>query len=100
MLLLGSLAGMRCWRFMAREELPGVASAASSQLPHPCFAPPAPVCPPQEMEAISGTKGCAYCGGLGHRVTDCPTLRADSKEQTRKQQDRFGGGGGGFGAEM
>lgn len=54
----------------------------------------------QEMEAISGTKGCAYCGGLGHRVTDCPKLRADTREQTRKQQDRFGGTGGGFGAEM
>ncbi|KAL4424987.1 hypothetical protein ABPG77_002872 [Micractinium sp. CCAP 211/92] len=53
-----------------------------------------------EMEAISGTKGCAYCGGLGHRVTDCPKLRADTREQTRKQQDRFGGRGGGFGAEM
>lgn len=57
--------------------------------------------PAQEMEAISGTKGCAYCGGLGHRVTDCPKLRADSREQTRKQQDRFGGGrGSGYGGEM
>lgn len=44
------------------------------------------------MEAISGTKGCAYCGGLGHRVTDCPKLRADTREQSKKQQDRFGGG--------
>ncbi|PSC71624.1 DEAD-box ATP-dependent RNA helicase 35 [Micractinium conductrix] len=55
-----------------------------------------------EMEAISGTKGCAYCGGLGHRVTDCPKLRADTREQSKKQQDRFGNNSssGGFGAEM
>ena len=54
------------------------------------------------MEAISGTKGCAYCGGLGHRVTDCPKLRADTREQSKKQQDRFGNNSssGGFGAEM
>ena len=66
--------------------------------------PPAPHPPPhpQEMEAISGTKGCAYCGGLGHRVTDCPKLRADTREQGKKQQDRFGGNpnSSGFGAEM
>ncbi|KAI3436811.1 hypothetical protein D9Q98_006221 [Chlorella vulgaris] len=55
-----------------------------------------------EMEAISGTKGCAYCGGLGHRVTDCPKLRADTKEQSKKQQDRFGASGqsSGYGGEM
>ena len=53
-----------------------------------------------ELEAASGTRGCAYCGGLGHRIADCPKLRADTREQSRKQMDRFGGRGGGFGAEM
>ena len=42
----------------------------------------------QELELVSGTKGCAYCGGLGHRIGDCPKLRSDTREQTRKRQDR------------
>lgn len=25
--------------------------------------------------------GCTYCGGLGHRITDCPKLEATRKEQ-------------------
>jgi ATP-dependent RNA helicase DDX41 len=55
----------------------------------------------RELEAASGTKGCVYCGGLGHRIADCPKLRSDTRQQTSKQADRFGGGNaGGFGAEM
>ena len=50
------------------------------------------------MEAISGTKGCAYCGGLGHRVTDCPKLKADSRDQQRSHRDAFAGNG--YGGEM
>jgi ATP-dependent RNA helicase DDX41 len=23
---------------------------------------------------MTGTRGCAYCGGLGHRITQCPQL--------------------------
>ena len=33
--------------------------------------------PMEEMEELaraSGQKGCAFCGGLGHRVADCPKL--------------------------
>lgn len=26
--------------------------------------------------------GCSYCGGLGHRITDCPKLEAIQKKQT------------------
>ena len=30
---------------------------------------------------VSGEIGCSYCGGLGHRITDCPKLEAmKSKE--------------------
>lgn len=78
------------------------ARVAASHPAHPTPTPPRPLSRPlQEMEAISGTKGCAYCGGLGHRVTDCPKLRADTKEQTNKMKDRFGGGRtGGYGGEM
>jgi ATP-dependent RNA helicase DDX41 len=52
------------------------------------------------LESATGAKGCVYCGGLGHRIADCPKLRADTREQGRKNIDRFGRGGGGFGAEM
>lgn len=40
--------------------------------------------------------GCTFCGGLGHRINNCPKL-----EQQRRQQmnaimsGRHGGGGGG-----
>jgi len=43
----------------------------------------------EELEAATGRKGCAYCGGLGHRVTDCPKLRADTNAAKRA---RMGGG--------
>lgn len=26
-------------------------------------------------------KGCSYCGGLGHRITDCPKLEAIQNKQ-------------------
>ena len=26
-------------------------------------------------------KGCSYCGGLGHRITQCPKLEAESNKQ-------------------
>ncbi|KAG2180444.1 hypothetical protein INT44_003448 [Umbelopsis vinacea] len=49
---------------------------------------------PSEKLGLAG--GCSYCGGLGHRIDNCPKL-----EQQRKQQmnsmigTRSGGGGGG-----
>lgn len=52
----------------------------------------------RDLEQASGAKGCVYCGGLGHRIADCPKLRADTREQGRKRADHFSGGG--FGAEM
>lgn len=51
-----------------------------------------------EMEAATGVKGCSYCGGLGHRVTDCPKLRGEDKAKSRAARDYFGSGG--FGGEV
>jgi ATP-dependent RNA helicase DDX41 len=51
------------------------------------------------LEAASGQRGCVYCGGLGHRIADCPKLRSDSRAQGAKRADQFGSSGG-FGAEM
>lgn len=30
---------------------------------------------------IAGERGCAFCGGLGHRITDCPKLEAMQTKQ-------------------
>ncbi|OWR50899.1 ATP-dependent RNA helicase abstrakt like protein [Danaus plexippus plexippus] len=30
---------------------------------------------------LSGGPGCAYCGGLGHRITECPKLEAVQNKQ-------------------
>jgi ATP-dependent RNA helicase DDX41 len=51
-----------------------------------------------ELEEKSGVKGCSYCGGLGHRVTNCPKLRSEDKAKQRANKDYFGSGG--FGGEM
>eukprot|EP00871_Galdieria_phlegrea_P001851 jgi/Galph1/2667/GphlegSOOS_G1354.1 len=29
------------------------------------------------LEDVGGVRGCAYCGGLGHRVTTCPKLESE-----------------------
>ena len=50
------------------------------------------------IEAASGTRGCAYCGGLGHRLADCPKLRSDTREQFKSRRDGLAGSG--YGAEM
>ena len=65
--------------------------------------PPVPLSRPQaledpleEMEKLalaSGVKGCAYCGGLGHRIGDCPKLKGEAKEQSKTKKDYFGSGG-------
>lgn len=30
---------------------------------------------------LGDTQGCSYCGGLGHRITDCPKLEAAQSKQ-------------------
>ena len=43
---------------------------------------------------ISGVKGCAYCGGLGHRIRDCPKLEHQkSMAIANNRKDYFGSGG-------
>ncbi|KAK9810473.1 hypothetical protein WJX72_011297 [[Myrmecia] bisecta] len=57
--------------------------------------------PLEELEAAataSGTKGCAFCGGLGHRMADCPKLASQTRQEARGKKDYFGAGG--FGGEM
>lgn len=53
--------------------------------------------PMEDAEAIanaSGVKGCAYCGGLGHRIRDCPKLEHQKSQQiASSRRDYFGSGG-------
>lgn len=53
--------------------------------------------PMEEIEAIanaSGVKGCAYCGGLGHRIADCPKLEHHKSQSiASSRKDYFGSGG-------
>lgn len=53
----------------------------------------------EEISKLSGFKGCAFCGGLGHRINDCPKLEQQQKEAVAgTRRDYFGSGG--YGGEM
>lgn len=40
------------------------------------------MCPEEEIYLDMGnTQGCSYCGGLGHRITECPKLEAVQSKQ-------------------
>merc|ERR1719352_2197773 len=43
--------------------------------------------PPGGFREVGGVKGCAYCGGLGHRVTNCPKLEATRQKTGQQAQD-------------
>lgn len=50
--------------------------------------------PDQELN-VAGEKGCAFCGGLGHRITNCPKLDKDARKIGAEKKDfvtRRGGG--------
>ncbi|KAF9601883.1 hypothetical protein IFM89_023947 [Coptis chinensis] len=53
--------------------------------------------PMDDADAItnaSGVKGCAYCGGLGHRIADCPKLEHQKSQAiANTRRDYFGSGG-------
>lgn len=48
----------------------------------------------------TGVSGCSYCGGLGHRITNCPKLESTRMKQVRQStatgREAVGGGGGGY----
>ena len=53
-----------------------------------------------ETTKAAGTAGCTYCGGLGHRVADCPKLAAQRKEMIHQGTKKDFFGSGGYGGEM
>jgi len=40
------------------------------------------------VEDQTGVRGCALCGGFGHRITNCPKAQDRQMKQMRSQQDR------------
>ena len=54
----------------------------------------------EELAAASGQKGCAYCGGLGHRIAECPKLEQRKKEAISGTRRRDVFGAGGYGGEV
>lgn len=43
-------------------------------------------------DALQGDgKGCDFCGGLGHRVANCPKLDKQATRQIKDRDDKFGG---------
>ncbi|OQS01773.1 DEAD/DEAH box RNA helicase [Achlya hypogyna] len=47
----------------------------------------------------TGSKGCAFCGGLGHRITDCPKLDANARKINAGRRDYLGGQSAGYGGD-
>ena len=49
-----------------------------------------------DVETKDGAdKGCSFCGGLGHRITNCPKLEKDARKIVAEKKDfvtRRGGG--------
>lgn len=53
----------------------------------------------EELAKASGVKGCAYCGGLGHRIGECPKLEHQKSQAIAgTRRDYFGSGG--YGGEI
>ena len=49
--------------------------------------------PPGGFREVGGIKGCAYCGGLGHRVTSCPKLEETRRKTSQGINDSLVGSG-------
>eukprot|EP00603_Paraphysomonas_imperforata_P006926 CAMPEP_0114431430 /NCGR_PEP_ID=MMETSP0103-20121206/10596_1 /TAXON_ID=37642 ORGANISM="Paraphysomonas imperforata, Strain PA2" /NCGR_SAMPLE_ID=MMETSP0103 /ASSEMBLY_ACC=CAM_ASM_000201 /LENGTH=620 /DNA_ID=CAMNT_0001600995 /DNA_START=41 /DNA_END=1903 /DNA_ORIENTATION=+ len=50
--------------------------------------------PDDDLQDVGGTKGCAFCGGLGHRITECPKLDKDARRLGQGRKDSLNAGGG------
>ena len=46
------------------------------------------------LAAQDGVRGCAFCGGLGHRITECPKIDKDARRLNAGRQDMLAGSGG------
>ena len=49
---------------------------------------------PDANRLAGDAKGCAFCGGLGHRITDCPKRDKDARRLNANRRDMIAGSGG------
>jgi ATP-dependent RNA helicase DDX41 len=54
--------------------------------------------PDSDIREIDGMRGCSFCGGLGHRITDCPKIDKDARHLRAGKRDMLAGNGG-YGGE-
>lgn len=57
----------------------------------------------QSMDAEAGGddgRGCKYCGGLGHRLQNCPKLRAETRQAEAKHRSSVHPSGRAVGGDM
>ena len=45
------------------------------------------------LSEVNGVRGCAFCGGLGHRITECPKRDKDARRLNSNRRDMLGGDG-------
>lgn len=50
--------------------------------------------PDDDIFDVGGVKGCSFCGGLGHRITECPKLDKDARKIGSSIKDSFKSTGG------
>lgn len=48
----------------------------------------------QVLQDDDPQQGCAYCGGLGHRISDCPKRDKDARRLNAERRDMISGSGG------
>jgi ATP-dependent RNA helicase DDX41 len=48
--------------------------------------------PDEDLNDVGGIKGCAFCDGLGHRITNCPKLDKDARRIGQGKKDSITGG--------
>ena len=48
--------------------------------------------PDDDLMEVGGIKGCAFCDGLGHRITNCPKLDKDARRIGQGKKDSITGG--------
>jgi len=55
--------------------------------------------PLDNVTADGGTKGCSFCGGLGHTIVDCPKIDKDARRVAGGRRDALATGDG-YGGEI